>query len=122
VVGQQFTFEVTATNVSGRNLSASFIGQVAEVEDAKPRLSSVEMPTGSSRKSPYDLLYIDRSRYEDGIPCWDGKWWSDADAACYLPPTSGSLLRLIINNDATILAEYRNALRRKRLSEPVIRQ
>jgi hypothetical protein len=122
-VGQQFTFAVTAAHVSGRKLSTTFVAKVAEVEDdeAKPRLVSIEMPTGASRRSPYDLRYIDRSQYEK-VPCWDSKWWSDADAACYLAPTAGAPLRLIINNDAAILAEYRNALRRKRLSEAVTKQ
>jgi hypothetical protein len=87
-----------------------------------PRLVSVEMPAEVSRKSPYDLLYIDRSKYENVVPCWDGRWWTDADTACYLPPTAESPLRLIINNDATILAEYRRALQRKRLSETTIKQ
>jgi hypothetical protein len=122
--GQEFTFDVTATHVDGRKLSTTFIAQVAVVEDddPKPWLIPVDVPTGTSRKSPYDLLYIDRSKYENVVPCWDGKWWSDADAACYLPPTAGSPLRLIVNNDATILAEYRYALRRKRLSEAMIKQ
>jgi hypothetical protein len=113
---------LTATHFSGRKLSATFVAKVAEVDDAKPRLVLIEMPTGASRRSPYDLLYIDRSKYENVVPCWDGKWWSDADAACFLAPTTGSPLRLIINNDVAIVAEYRNALRRKRLGEAMIKR
>jgi hypothetical protein len=122
-VGQQFTFEVTVTHVDGRQLSASFAAEVKEIEDdeAKPRLVPVDLPTGTRRRPPYQLLYIDSSKYDE-TPCWDGKPWTDGDAACFLPPTGTVPLRLIINNDATILSEYRNALRRKRSSESVVKQ
>jgi len=120
--GAEFIFEATATHVDGRALTACFIAHVAEEEpeqEATPRLVGVDLPTGANRRAPYDLLYINRSKYEE-IQCWDGKWWTDADAACFLPPTTSSPLRLIINDDMTLLDEYRRALRKKHNSQSMV--
>lgn len=122
-VGQEFTFEVAATRISdGHTLATTFVMKVEEEkaeEEAKPRLVGVNLPTGSNRRAPYDILYINRSRYEE-VPCWDGKTWTDADAASYLPPSSNAPLRFVINNDMTVLDEYRRMLRKKRTGQALI--
>jgi hypothetical protein len=127
VVGERLTFEVTAEGPRGRALVASFVGDVVDppsppdLKEEAPRLFDSEIMTGTKRRPPYDLKYINRDDYER-TPCWNETSWTDHDSGCFKEPTERTPLTLIINEDMEALREYRRALTKKHTEQEVERR
>lgn len=117
-VGEWLEFEVVAIGPDGRTLSVAFIAEVLAEEARQgpnapePRLLEQELRVGSTRRPPYELMYIDRSKY-DAIECWAGLNWTDKDPGCFAAPTQRTPLRLIINTDMDELEAYKRFLTKK---------
>jgi hypothetical protein len=123
-VGNRFEFEVTATGPKGQTFHARFLGEVVDpdtIEKPTPRLLDSEFASGASRRPPYELMYIDRDRY-DATECWGDAGWSDDDPACFLQPTTRRPLTLIINKDMVLLRDYRRYLTRSFTEQEVERR
>src|SRR5690606_31772756 len=81
-VGEQLRFEIVATGPSGKSLTAVFDAVVAEKPDPpkpEPRMVSGMVPSGASRRPPYDLKYIQRDGWDTGT-CFGGEDWTEQDA------------------------------------------
>ena len=116
-VGDKMAYEIAATGPRGRQLITSFDAevidppQVTEAEPKGPRLVDDEFKTGAMRRPPYLLKTIKRDEYEQ--PCWNANEWTDEDAGAFLAPTERAPLILIINEDMTVLREFRQALTKR---------
>jgi hypothetical protein len=124
-VGNRLEFEVVAIGPKDRKLYAKFLGDVVAplTSDEKPgpRLVDSHAPSGASRRPPYELMYIDRDRY-DSTECWGDAVWTDEDPGCFLQPTARRPLTLIINKDMATLREYRRFLTRSFTEQEVERR
>jgi hypothetical protein len=125
-VGQELSFRVLAIGPDGRTLAANFDAVVVEppeqqAKEKQPRKVDADLFTGSKRRPPYDLKYIDRNGY-DSETCWSDHEWSDIEPGCFQQPTARSPLTLIINNDLAALAEYKKYLTKKYTESEVERR
>lgn len=111
--GTKMRFEVVARSENGKVLETGFDAIVVdppEPPDPKePRQVEVDVLTGSRRRPPYELKFISRDDYGNGT-CWGGSDWTDDEPACFQEPTERAPLTLIINEDMTVLREYRRYL------------
>ncbi len=124
VAGERHEFEVIASSKKGRKLHAKFVGEVIEPpveEKPTPRLVDSEFPSGANRRPPYELMYIDRDKYET-MECWGDTGWSDEDSGCFLQPTPRRPLTLILNKDMGALREYKKFLTRSFTEQEVERR
>lgn len=121
--GEQLTFEVLAQGPDDQSLSVLFNGEVVEPpakpEPKEPRIIEGAFPTGASRRPPYELVYIDKSKYDE-VPCWSEANWTDNDPGCFLSPTETAPLRIILNQDMAALQLYRNLLIKEKKAESEI--
>jgi hypothetical protein len=119
-LGDEFAIEVKAESRDGKTLMTAFTAIVAKPDEhPKPEPRSVidSIPTGASRRPPYDLWYVYRDKWQDGT-CWEGQNWTADDAAAYQEPTQKTPLTLIINNDMAALQELRSFfVEKKKLGE-----
>jgi len=126
--GRQLRFAVGARHVTGKILTedafdAIVVNPVAPPDrpDKEPRKLDEQVMSGAMRRPPYNLKFIDRDKYDSGT-CWGGMDWTDDDSACYQDPTESQPLTLIINEDMSILREFRMALTRKSTESEVERR
>ncbi|MCH8969890.1 MAG: hypothetical protein IIA66_12325, partial [Planctomycetes bacterium] len=107
--GMEMRFEVVARRNDGVALETHFNAIVVdppEPPDPKePREVQAGVLTGSKRRPPYVLKYINRDDYENGT-CWGGTDWSGDEPGCFQEPTERAPLTLIINREMTGLREY----------------
>jgi len=124
--GDKMTYEIAATGPRGRQLITSFDAEVidppqlSETEPKGPRLVDDEFKTGTMRRPPYLLKTIKRDQYEQ--PCWNANEWTDEDAGAFLAPTERAPLILIINEDMSVLREFRQALTKRNTEGDVQRK
>jgi hypothetical protein len=125
-VGDKMTYEIVATGPRSRQLVSSFDAevidppQVPDVEEKGPRLVDDEYKTGTQRRPPYLLKTIKRDEYDQ--PCWNVNEWTDEDAGAFLAPTERAPLILIINEDMTVLREFRQTLTKRNTEADVQRK
>jgi hypothetical protein len=125
-VGDKMVYEIAAAGPRGRLLITSFDAEVIdppkvlETEPKGPRLVDDEFKTGAMRRPPYLLKTIKRDEYEQ--PCWNANEWTDEDAGAFLAPTERAPLILIINEDMTVLREFRQALTKRNTEGDVQRK
>jgi hypothetical protein len=118
-VGEELRFEIVATGPDGKTLSTAFDAVVAEKPERpkpEPRMVSGKVPTGASRRPPYDLKYVEREHWDNGT-CFGGEDWTAEDAGAYQEPTDKQPLTLLINKDMAALEAFRNHLVARKLSE-----
>ncbi len=118
-VGEEPRFEIVATGPEGKSLTTTFDAVVAEKQERpkpEPRLISGKVPTGASRRPPYDLKYVERENWDNGT-CFGGEDWTAEDAGAYQEPTDKQPLTLLINKDMAALESFRNHLVARKLSE-----
>jgi hypothetical protein len=121
-IGEELDFTVVAENRDGKTLTAHFHAIVTEREKPtkpEPRKVVGAIPSGVSRRPPYELKSIHRDQWDNGT-CWEGQDWTGDDAAAYQEPTEKSPLTLIINKDMTALQDLKNFFVEKKLTENVI--
>lgn len=126
--GLTMRFAVGARHVSGKILTeAAFDAIVVDPvtppkrPDKEPRKIDDDVMSGSMRRPPYNLKFINRDKYETGT-FWGGLDWTDEDAACFQEPTDSQPLTLIINEDMGLLREFRTTLTRKSVESEVERR
>ncbi len=117
VVGEQLKFDVQA-NGPGTTLSTSFLADVAEA--VGPRKSKIKAG-GAERRPPYELYYVTREEW-DRETCWGQTTWTGIDPGAFDPPTGTSPLKIFINQDMDLLAQYRESLLSRKMAESTIQQ
>jgi hypothetical protein len=121
-VGKQLQFTVEAVGPSQKVLAAAFDAEVIakpeEPEEVKrePRILKAEVPHGSNRRPPYVLKYVTEDQWES-TPCWDAENFTGDDPGCFTTPTARDPLTLIINEDMTLLKDYRKYITDKSTAE-----
>lgn len=116
-MGDQLTFKVEAIGIN-ESFMTSFTVDI--VEPPGPRKKSIKLPGGFERKSPYNLIYIEKKDWDENETCW-GNSWSATDAGSFEPPTSKAPLQIFINEDMALLENYRDKLVAKKLLENTIK-
>ena len=123
-IGDELEFEACAIGPDACRLCVCFKAIVVappEKREKEPRLTNSQVPSGSIRRPPYDLKYIDRKQYETGT-CWGNADWTDEDPGCSQDPTDHAPLTLIINEDMEALREYRQYITEKCMEGEVTRR
>jgi hypothetical protein len=120
-VGQHLHFKVEAiggTKTLASEFDAEVIAKPDEPEEPKPepRLLKTDVPHGSNRRPPYVLKYVKEDQWES-TPCWDEESFSGDDPGCFTTPTARDPLTLIINEDMTLLKDYRKYITDKSTAE-----
>lgn len=123
LAGQTLQFEIQAAGSNGMSLKASFSGDVAEiVAPLEPRRVAMKTPEPTAqRRPPYDLKYVDESKW-DTPTCWGETTWSKSEVGAFSEPTDSSPLVLIINSDAEGVKSFRESLIRRNLDESTVRE
>jgi hypothetical protein len=122
-VGDALAFQVVATASNGKTLTAVFDAVVAErppKPKPEPRLIMGNVPSGASRRPPYELKYIEREKWENGT-CWGASNWGPDDVAAYQEPTETRPLTLVINKDLAALEAYKKFLLGRKTAESEIK-
>jgi hypothetical protein len=111
-VGHTLQFEIIATGPDGKTLTTTFEAVVAEKpqkSQPEPRLIDGNVPSGASRRPPYDLKLVEKEKWDNGT-AFGGNNWTAEDAAAFQEPTEKRPLTLIINKDFGTLEAFRNYL------------
>jgi hypothetical protein len=121
--GQTLTFSVDAIGPNGEVLSADFDGIITEPPVAdEPRKIKDDAPDArAQRRPPYDLRIVKQEDWGNGN-CWGGADWTADDAACFSEPTETSPLTLLINNDSTLLVDFRKDMAKRKLVEATVKE
>jgi hypothetical protein len=95
--------------------------EVVEPPQAK-KLKMVVPEPSAQRRPPYDLKYVDEANWDTGYAWNDQNRWTGADVGAFDEPSEKSPLTLIINEDMTLLKEYRDGLIAKKLEASTVKQ
>jgi len=115
--GEELKFDIEAIG-PGKALGTAFLARV--VEPAMPRKMSLKTQGGAQRRPPYKLVYIKRENWVDtNLTCF-GEPWTGAHAGSFESPSAATPLVIAINQDMDLVAQYREALVDKKLSESTI--
>ena len=123
-VGQELEFEVCAFGPNADRLCLTFQALVTEPVERpakEPQRIDSDIPSGSVRRPPYRLIYINRDDY-DSDTCWGNVTWTDEDPGCFQEPTERAPLTLIINQDMEALRYYRQYITKTYMESEVTRR
>lgn len=118
-VGDEHRFEIVGTGPDGRTLTTVFDAVVAQKPDPpkpEPRMVTGNIPSGASRRPPYDLKYIEKAQWDNGT-AFGGEDWTEQDAGAFQEPTEKKPLTLLINKDMAALESFKNHLIARKLTE-----
>jgi hypothetical protein len=115
--GEQLKFDIEAVGPI-KTLATAFLVDV--VEPSSARKISAKLLGGGQRRPPYELRYVTRDNW-DGETCW-GQAWNGGEPGAFEEPSTKSPLVIFINQDADLLAAYRETLISKKRAESTIQQ
>lgn len=118
-LGEKVLFQVDAFGPDDTGLITGFEAEV--VEPRGPRKTTEQLAGGSQRRPPYELVYVKEENWEEET-CWEATSWTDEDPGCFQLPTQTNPVTLLINQDMSILQNYKESLIRRRLAEQTIQE
>ncbi|WP_242101568.1 hypothetical protein [Lysobacter sp. M2-1] len=101
----------------GTTLTANF--EVEVVDPPSPRRIEKKLEGGSQRSPPYKLIYVTKEEWSSPT-CWNSAEWSHSDPGAFQAPTMNEPLVLLINQDYSLFAEFREELTARHLAEATI--